>query len=168
MRGYKVFIDYREVRFIGGCELQALNKMKTYLRSRLKKELSLRKAKGYITYKIGDVSSYHNKIKAYRKFVELGVCPRLLDHGVVFNYKVHNLDEGEEEEFNICGYFIETESWGVSLFDKYGLSPLYYPEHIKVQIRNLFERARKGGVCPRNPNPRNVFIRDGVVKITAF
>lgn len=166
MQTYKVLLHSSQVKFTGSCELEAMAKVRKYLLSYLKEKLSLRKLSGHVRYEV-DRETYQKEIEAYSKLVKLDLCPRLLSHGIIFDCEIENVQD-PLDKFTVHGYFMETEPWGICLFEKYGLHSLSYPEHVKKQLRDLFNTLSHLGINLRNPNPHEIFIKDEVIKLASF
>ncbi|SPN79803.1 Divergent Serine/Threonine protein kinase [Cedratvirus Zaza IHUMI] len=180
-----------EIEFTGDCDSSVLQKIEEYLLSLLKAKMEQREVRGYIKYKLDrNLKLYLNEVKAYSKLANLDVCPRLLDHGVVFKYTVKSLTCSKQ--FTVYGYYVETELFGESLWKRLGGEPCSgsvlsirmgkenyideeefntcfpYPDYIKRQVRELIEKMHKAGVYHKDLHSGNVLLKDDVVKIIDF
>ena len=191
MYSYSLCLEGKDMEFRGVNSSPVRQYLGSYLTERMKE----RKTTGYLKYKLDhDLLLYHNEIKAYSKLTDVDVCPKLLDHGVLFECQVSyqllgsNLEK-DKGEFTLYSYYIEVEHHGVDLVEKFGkasTSSMYYmcidkpvnkqelalcfpyPQHIQTQIIDLVDKMYKAGVYHKDLHSGNVLIKDEVIKIIDF
>lgn len=185
MYSYRLYLEGEEIDLRGNLSI-----VRQYLGSCLMDRIKERKTTGYLKYKLErNLLLYHNEVQTYSKLANLGVCPKLLHHEVLFECKVSYCCDKDNGEFTLYAYYLEIEHHGVDLVDEFGKassSSVYlmqrdkplnkqelvlcfpYPQHVQAQVIDLVERMSKVGVYHQDLHSSNVLIKDGVVKIIDF
>nr|WIL02794.1 serine/threonine kinase [Cedratvirus borely] len=192
MYSYIVLLQGEEIEFTGETKSDALCELDLYMEELLERKTQ-RNRESYVKRRISHkLKYYQNEIKAYSKLTGLNVCPGLLDHGVVFTYKIiqekdtrrfYKTKPNKVQEHTYYAYFVETELHGHSLgleYDTVGTLCLdsrdvekrfnfsSYPKFVRRQISGLVDKMHEAGVYHGDFHPGNLVIKDGVVKAIDF
>jgi thiamine kinase-like enzyme len=192
MYSYIILLQGEEIEFTGETKSHALCELDLYIEELLERKTQ-RNRLSYVKRRISHkLKYYQNEIEAYSKLTGLDVCPRLLDHGVVFTYKIiqekdsrrfYKTKPKKAQEYTYYAYYVETELHGKSLGvehnaigtlcldsrdteKKFNFSP--YPEFVQKQIRELAGKMHRAGVYHGDFHPGNLVIKDGIVKVIDF
>lgn len=193
MYSFKVLLGGEEIEFVGETKSEALCKLDAYMEELLERG-TRRNRNSYVKRRIWhNLDYYRTEIKAYSKLLGLDICPKLVDHGVLFEYKILSekgfgkfyrtkiSDFANQQTF--YAYYIEVEMHGCSLAVDYNVEDVPcldsrnveegfnfspYPKFVKEQIKDLVERMHKAGVYHQDFYAGNLVIQDGKVKIIDF
>ena len=181
-----------EIEFVGETKSDALCELDLYMEDLLERKTQ-RNRPSYVKRRISHkIKYYQNEIKAYSKLAGSDICPRLLDHGVVFTYKIikeedlrgfYKTKPNKPKEHTYYAYFVETKLHGHSLGEEYdtvgtlcldsrdvekrfNFSP--YPKSVRRQILDLVDKMHRAEVYHRDFHPGNLVIKDGIVQVIDF
>nr|WIL03859.1 serine/threonine kinase [Cedratvirus plubellavi] len=187
MFSYTVFFQdgSEEMDFTGETKEEVLYHIRVHLQGVVEKRVQ-RGEGTYVKYKASHKLKYYlNEVRAYSKLAGLKVCPKLLNHGVVLECKVH--DEQSRKVCRLYGYYIETEMYGCTLGSMHPeLGAVYeldsrdvdvddefdfifpYSEDVKKQIRNLIDKMHQAGVYHGDLHQGNIVVKDNILRFIDF
>lgn len=173
----KVLLQGEEMEFVGKNRSEAEMEMDFYMEELLEEKTPCKK-NSFVKRKIcEDLYLYRREVQAYQKLANSDICPKLLSHGVVFDYKV------KDDPTVYYAYYIETELYGSSLEGRYNHNNnphldsraldkrfdfSFYPNSVKEQIKRLVKKMHEAGVYHGDFHPGNLLIQDGKVKVIDF
>lgn len=170
-----------EERFSASSPYKACERMEKRVQEYLKERRPASGPESFIKYNVDDdLEKYENEVRAYKRLEPFALCPRLLDHGY---YEFRCKDE---EEFILYGYYIETELFGISLYQEYpqlascapGSTSLQavediddyfdYPEEVNQKIKKVLDRMHELGVVHHDMHGGNLLIKSGEIRVIDF
>nr|WIL04319.1 divergent serine/threonine protein kinase [Cedratvirus lena] len=192
MYSYTVLLDGEETEFTGETKSDALCELDLYMEELLERKTQ-RNRPSYVKRRISHkLKYYQDEIKAYSRLADVDVCPRLLDHGIVFEYRIiqekdsrrfYKTKPNKTQEHTYYAYYVDTELHGCSLTEEYStigtlcldsrdVEKMFnfssYPKFVRKQISGLVDKMHEAGVYHGDFHPGNLVIKDGVVKAIDF
>nr|WIL03519.1 serine/threonine kinase [Cedratvirus plubellavi] len=179
---YILYVDDKEEKFSGSSDYRVCEQMS----ERIIEYISRPAKEGcFVKYRVDDdLEKFDNEVRAYQVLYPFGLCPKLLNYSYQ-EFRCYNV--GEQEEFILYGYYIETELFGISLHERFpclysdgaGSNSLEaikdihayfcYPEEVNEKIKHVLERMHELGVVHDDMHGGNLLIGEGVqIKIIDF